>query len=76
MVIVAGDEDVSIGDRLPSHDLSFPPVLKFGGWVAGCSGFVAVCERGGDAGDVEDEVVAGGFGGGFWSGSDEKGSRC
>ena len=60
MVVVAGDEDVGVGDGLPSHDLAFPPVFEFGGWVAGGAGFVSVGEGDGDSSDVEDKVVSGG----------------
>jgi hypothetical protein len=58
MVIVAGDEDVGVCDWLAPHNLSFPPVLKFGGWMAGGAGFVAVGEGDWNSGDVEDQVVS------------------
>ena len=78
MVVVAGDEDVGVGDGLAAHDLAFPPVLEFGGWVSGGAGFVAVGESDGDSCDVEDKVVSGGEDGGaaavaVWVGSQDFG---
>lgn len=64
MVVVAGDEDVGVGDWLSTHDLAFPPVFKFGGWMAGGAGFVSVGEGDWDSGDVEDQIVSGGEDGG------------
>jgi hypothetical protein len=52
---VAGDEDGGIGDGLPAHYLAFPPPFEFGGGVSSPVGFVAVSERNGNSGDVEDE---------------------
>jgi hypothetical protein len=58
VVVVAGDEDVGVGDWLTSHDLAFPPVFEFGGWMTGGAGFVSVGEGDWDSGNVEDKVVS------------------
>jgi uncharacterized membrane protein len=55
---MAGDEDVSVGDWLAPHNLSFPPVFEFGGWMAGGAGFMAVGEGDWNASNVEDQVVS------------------
>ena len=57
MVVVAGNENVCIRDGLPAHNLPTPPFLKFGGGMAGCTGFMAVSESDRNASDLEDKIV-------------------